>query len=200
MKLEKITSLLEGTQLGEWLKEDDIRQIVRQDGPQQVLAGETVMKEGEICPFMIVLLEGKAEVIRRSPDSGEQCLAMLRPCAVIGGAGLFGDFTRWSTVRASEDCTFLRLHRDSLQTWLRRGDSTATRIAMAAGRMLASRITEKDLHLGQLLADHEAALDVVEALLSDTAVRQQLFASDSPEQKREELQAFKEKLFRDWNF
>jgi hypothetical protein len=66
--------------------------------------------------------------------------------------------------------------------------------------MLASRITEKDLHLGQLLADHEAALDVVEALLSDTAVRQQLFASDSPEQQREELQAFKEKLFRDWNF
>lgn len=83
---------------------------------QEVAAGTTVVRQGEVGDTAYLVLSGRLEVVLEADDGTEHRLATLRPGMMFGETALLTRAPRNATVRAAEPCELLMLHRDDLLT------------------------------------------------------------------------------------
>ena len=97
--------------------------------------GEILMREGDAADCAYVILEGEAEVLRRT-GSGEFVVAVLGPNAVPGEIGVLTDAPRTATVRARAQVRALRI---SPEVFLRLASGRPER-ALQVMRQLSAHI------------------------------------------------------------
>ena len=93
---------------------DRLRRLADRLQPVSVPAAGTIVRQGEPGDACFLLRQGRAEVVVRSDDGTERTIAQLGPGTVIGETALLTDAPRNATVRATEPCEVLALHRDDL--------------------------------------------------------------------------------------
>ncbi len=85
------------------------------------LAGETIIKQGELGTSMYIVVEGKVRI-----SEGDNELGTLGKRTVFGELAALDPEPRAATVTAVEDCTLLRLDGESLYE-LMSGNKEVTR-------------------------------------------------------------------------
>jgi signal transduction histidine kinase len=107
-------------------------------------AGEAVMEEGEPGDTMYVILEGEAEVTKRS---GEQdvLLGIRTPGDIIGEMALLEQAPRSATIRATQDTLLLSISQTAFETLLACSSDAAANIL----RTMTARLRSQEALLTQ---------------------------------------------------
>ena len=82
--------------------------------PMRFEAGEIIVRQGEAGDRFYMIEEGRVEVLRGSPDDGEQRITSLGSGQHFGADALTGDHRRAFTVRALTDARLLTIARADL--------------------------------------------------------------------------------------
>ena len=106
----------------------------------EIRAGDLLVKQGDSDHSMYFLGQGTVQVFVTGVAAGGAKLAILRPGAVIGEAGLFGDGPRMANVEAMTACTVWALRGPRLEELAQRQPALALELLRAAGSVMAVRM------------------------------------------------------------
>lgn len=143
---------------------------LREAEPQQEL-----VVEGETSDTLYILLDGEVAVVKRDAQGEEAELAVLGRGAILGEVALLHSVPRTATVRATGPVRSFALDRQSFDRLLSENEPAALKLGLAIARSLALRLNHANERLMDLL--HRPT------------------GRDLPE-----LDQFRDRLLRDWDF
>jgi CRP/FNR family transcriptional regulator, cyclic AMP receptor protein len=107
--------------------------------PHDIRAGDLLIKQGDIEHSMYFLGQGSLQVFVSGAATGSK-IAILRAGAVVGEAGLFGDFPRMASVEAMTPCIVWALRGPRMEELAQRAPALAFEILHAAGAVMLTRV------------------------------------------------------------
>jgi CRP/FNR family transcriptional regulator, cyclic AMP receptor protein len=113
--------------------------------PHDIRAGDLVIKQGDIDHSMYFIGQGSMQVFVTGAAPGTSKIAILRAGAVVGEAGLFGDFPRAASVEAMTPCVVWALRGPRLEELAQRNPALALELLHAAGAVLLTRVRANQL-------------------------------------------------------
>jgi len=158
------------------LTHEQTDQIVSAMVPVTVEPGALVLREGERGQGLLVLLEGSVEIVKRGVDGYEVPIATAEAPSVLGEMGLITDRPHSATVRALTPCSFNLLTRSQFDRLLKGESLAAYKVVATLAEVIAWRLSRMDDKVVELARRRDCPPPV------------------------EELAAFKQKLFSEWNF
>ena len=81
----------------------------------EYLAGECVVREGDVGEDLFILLEGELEIYKNHGTPGERLLSTLTPVGYMGEIAILDDSVRSATAIASKDSRLLSLGGDTFK-------------------------------------------------------------------------------------
>ena len=108
--------------------------------PHDIRAGDLLIKQGDTDHTMYFLGQGSLQVFVSGAATGSGKIAILRAGAVVGEAGLFGDFPRMASVEAMTPCIVWALRGPRLDELTQRAPAMAFEVLRAAGAVLLARV------------------------------------------------------------
>lgn len=167
-----IHDTLANTALFGALGDDGIARFVEFGRVEYWSQGSEVLSEGDQGPRLLVLLEGRAEILRRDPSGVARTLATAGPGDVLGEMALLLEAPRTATVRALTDIRAFSIDRHVFAERVEDGDPAALRFGLEVGRVLAERL----LRLDELVVELWMQLDGAEPMKERiAAAREELF-------------------------
>ncbi len=149
---ESLVRRLEGTALCRGLTRPELLRVVEAGRVERWPVGATVMEEGSQGPRVLVLLEGRVDVVKRDADGRERVLAEVGPGGILGEMGLLHDQPRSASVRAAEPLQVFAFDRLTFQEMVEDGDPAALKMGLAIARVLTQRVVALNERLVELLA------------------------------------------------
>ncbi|MEE2644318.1 MAG: cyclic nucleotide-binding domain-containing protein [Myxococcota bacterium] len=118
--------------------------------------GDCIVEEGELGGGVFYLLEGRAEVFRRSLGGGELLhLTALQPGALIGEMALFTEAPRVATVTCREPCWLIELPEQYFATLSAHQEMLTETLSGLVGQRMLSNL-KKSAPVLQGLSDKES--------------------------------------------
>ncbi len=108
--------------------------------PHDIRAGDLLIKQGDTEHTMYLLGQGSLQVFVSGAGAAGNKIAILRPGAVVGEAGLFGDFPRMASVEAMTPCIVWALRGPRLEELAQRAPALAFELVRAAGAVALTRL------------------------------------------------------------
>ena len=108
----------------------------------QVPAGQTIIQQGELGDYMVVLMSGQISVDRQMADGSWIHLADSQPGEVLGEMSLFDSSPRFSSCTSSTDCALAVLKADTLDAMMELDASTAAYLLALFARKLSTRLRQ----------------------------------------------------------
>ncbi len=142
--------------------------------------GDVILRQGEECRNLWILVEGQCEVVRhvRQSDAVQESivLATLEPYNQFGEMSFFHAAPHSADVRAKTRVRLLKLARADYQDLIDEGVTAAYKLAQTAVESMAQRLRRMDEWIAELLCHQPSA-----------------------ENHQREWTTFREKLFGRWN-
>lgn len=151
----RVTAVLAGVELFRGLTAEERARLAELGRVEYWRAGATLLEEGARGPRMIVLLEGRVEVLRRDPRGAPRPIAVVGPGEVLGETALLLDLPRTATVRALDDLKVFAMDRAAFQERVDAGDPAALKVGYALSRTLARRLVALNDRVVGLLAEND---------------------------------------------
>ena len=105
-----------------------------------IRAGDLLIKQGDADRSMYFLAQGSLQIFVTGGPPGSNRIAILRPGAVVGEPGLFGDSQRMANVEAMTPCVVYALRGPRLEELAQRLPALALELLRAAGTVMATRM------------------------------------------------------------
>ena len=109
--------------------------------------GVEVIREGEPGDFMMLLLEGKIEVLKRDRWNAPRLIAVLDPGKTVGEMSMIDGEPRFATCVAADRCLFAVLTRESLARIILEQPVLGAKILMELVLMLSQRLRQTSRRL-----------------------------------------------------
>ena len=116
----------------------------------QVYRAETgieVIREGDPGDFMMLVLEGKIEVLKRDRWNAPRLIAVLDPGKTVGEMSMIDGEPRFATCVASDRCLLAVLTRESLARIILEQPVLGAKILMELVLMLSQRLRQTSRRL-----------------------------------------------------
>jgi len=126
------------------LTPQQIEQLVQASVGQKVPAGQALINEGERVSGLMILLEGRVEILKHGPDGLRQPLAHLDAPTLVGEMSLITDRPASATAMAVADCEFQLLTRAQFQRLIAADNIAAYRLVVIIAGVLAERLARLD--------------------------------------------------------
>jgi hypothetical protein len=133
---------------------------------------ETIIQQGELGEEMYILLKGRVEVVLNSEFVGHEVKIAELSCGdVFGEMSMIENKTRSATVRALENCTVFRIHKDKFADFIMKDTSVAIKmLRILSKRLVDIRDKSTDSHKAALV--ETAKEDIVEVASEDVTVKE----------------------------
>ena len=125
-----------------YLQSPFIDQLVQYLEFYHVPAQQTLIAQGELGDYMLILLSGQVSVNRRMPDDSQVHLADTQAGDVLGEMSLFDSSPRFSSCTSSTDCALAVLKADTLDAMMELDASTAAYLLALFARKLSKRLRQ----------------------------------------------------------
>ncbi len=122
----------------------------------RVQARSTVIYEDEPGDFMMLLLDGKVEIVKKDNDGIYRQLGLAGPGKVLGEMSLIDEKPRSAGCIACSDLTFAVLDRHGLNEILRNDPRTGCKILMVLLMMSTERLRDVSARMAHLLGNNMA--------------------------------------------
>jgi CRP-like cAMP-binding protein len=109
--------------------------------------GLEVIREGEPGDFMMLVLEGKIEVLKRDRWNAPRLIAVLDPGKTVGEMSMIDGEPRFATCVAAERCLLAVLTRESLARIILEQPVLGAKILMELVLMLSQRLRQTSRRL-----------------------------------------------------
>ncbi len=106
----------------------------------EVRSGDLLIKQGERDRAVYFLGQGSMQVFVSGPVAGAARIGILRPGAMCGEPGLFGDGLRMANVEAMTNCVVFALRLPRFEELAARVPAVALEVVRAAGAVMAHRM------------------------------------------------------------
>lgn len=151
----RVVGVLAGVELFQVLTDDERARIADLGRVEYWRRGATLLEEGAQGPRMMVLLEGRVEILRRDAHGRQRPIAAVGPGEVLGETSLLLDLPRTATVRALDDLKVFTMDRAAFRERVDAGDPAASKVGLALSRTLARRLMALNDRVMALLAEND---------------------------------------------
>lgn len=123
------------------LARNDLARLVRKMMQKTYAPGDVVFMEGDLGRAFFVVAEGKVEVTRRNPTTGqEETVAQFGPGDFFGEMVLLDELPRSATCRVLDHTRLYVMYKDHFDILLRDSPRAAAPILHALARLLSARL------------------------------------------------------------
>jgi CRP-like cAMP-binding protein len=138
------------------LSDEELGRLVDMGRLEYWQRGSVVLEQGAFGPRMMVLVEGRVEVLRRDAEGVHHAIADLGSGEVLGEISLLLDLPRCATARAVTALRVFAIDKSAFQDLLDRDDPAALKFAVEVARALATRLIKLNDLVVALLSESEA--------------------------------------------
>lgn len=117
--------------------------------------GAVVLEEGAFGPRMMVILQGRAAILRRDQQGVQRVLTELDPGDVFGEMSLLLDLPRTASVHALGALEVFAIDREAFKGLVEADDPAFLRLGFELSRVLARRLMALNQQVITLLAENE---------------------------------------------
>lgn len=146
------------------LRDQDVEWIARNGSRRQLSAGEVLIREGEPISALFIVVSGHMEVTVK--DLGT--VAELGAGEMVGEMSFVDSSPPSATVKATDDCSVLEVHRRDLADKLAQDDAFGHRFFKALALFLADRLRGTVHRLGYGAGGGLGGDDVLEDELDES--------------------------------
>ena len=119
-------------------------------------AGQALITQGEVGEWMLLLLEGTVDVIKRSEETGESSrLAVVKEGASIGEMSMLDSAPRYASCIAIEDVRAGVLTREAIAHLIQDHPAIGAKILVKLTQLLAQRLRNTSNRLVKVLQHQE---------------------------------------------
>jgi CRP/FNR family transcriptional regulator, cyclic AMP receptor protein len=138
----QIHTLISASQLFENFDLAEIRLMSRFMDVYRAELGVEVIREGEPGDFMMLLLEGRIEVMKRDRWNAPRLIAVLDPGKTVGEMSMIDGEPRFAACIAAERCDLAVLSRENLARIILEQPVLGAKILMELVLMLSQRLRQ----------------------------------------------------------
>jgi CRP-like cAMP-binding protein len=152
---EELHSVIATVDLFKDLGETELQRIAEVGRVEYWKEGALVLEEGAFGPRMMIVLEGRVEILRRDGAGVQRALASLGPGEVLGEMSLLLDLPRTATVQALEPLKVFAMDRMAFNEMVDAGDPVMLKLGLQLSRVLARRLISLNDRVLGLVAENE---------------------------------------------
>lgn len=125
----------------------------------QAMPGQTLITEGDTGNYMMLVMTGQVEVIRRDAHDFPVHISMAMPGQTLGEMSMVDGMRRFASCVAMDDCRVAVLTRTGLLALLRREPALGNKILLKLVSLLSDRLRETSEQLVNCLTVGRRQLD-----------------------------------------
>ena len=115
--------------------------------------GVEIIREGEGGDFMLMIIEGRVEVLKRDRWNTQQLIAVVDAGKTLGEMSMIDGEPRFATCMASQPTTFAVLTRDSMAKIILDHPSLGSKILVKMVTMLSLRLRQTSARLLRMMEE-----------------------------------------------
>jgi CRP/FNR family transcriptional regulator, cyclic AMP receptor protein len=110
-------------------------------------AGDTIIHEGDPGDFMLLIIEGAVNIVKRGISGDQRHMTAARPGMTLGEMSMIDGEPRFATCVATEQTVFAVLTRDSMAQIILDQPSLGSKILVKLVTMLSQRLRQTSARL-----------------------------------------------------
>ena len=128
---------------------DDIALLARYMQIYRAQAGQTLIREGNVGDYMLLVIEGTIAIYKASPTGAQQHMTTVSPGRTLGEMSMIDGEPRFATCVAAETAIFGVLSRDNMVRIVLEKPSLGAKILIKLVTMLSQRLRQTSAELLQ---------------------------------------------------
>jgi CRP/FNR family transcriptional regulator, cyclic AMP receptor protein len=113
--------------------------------------GEVIIREGDTGDFMLLIIEGEVDILKRGLRDEQQRMSSVGPGMTLGEMSMIDGEPRFATCHTSRDTTFAVLTRDSMAKIILDHPGIGAKILVKLVSMLSLRLRQTSAKLLQYM-------------------------------------------------
>jgi CRP/FNR family transcriptional regulator, cyclic AMP receptor protein len=138
----------------------EVRLLSHFMGVYRAAAGTEIIREGDGGDFMLMLIEGKVEVLKRDRWNTPQLIAAVEAGKTLGEMSMIDGEPRFATCLAAETALIAVLTRENLARIIVEQPMLGAKILMELVLMLSQRLRSTGTRLLEVLDDRAAGTQI----------------------------------------
>jgi CRP-like cAMP-binding protein len=151
----ELGSLLGRAPLFSDFTQQDIHALAEYMGIYRAGAGETIIREGDVGDFMLLIVRGEVEILKRGMQREQQHMTSVGAGTTIGEMSMIDGEPRFATCRTIQVTTFGVLTRDNMARIILEQPQLGCKILVKLVTMLSARLRQTS---GKLMRYMEGAI------------------------------------------
>ena len=138
--VDRIFAIIERIQLFEDFEHDEIVALARYMRCYRARAGGEIIREGDEGDFMLLIVSGQCEIVKRDPMGEPKRIGLAGPGKTLGEMSMIDGQPRFATCIALEETVFAVLDRDQLSRIIADQPRLGIKILMELVLVLSQRL------------------------------------------------------------
>ena len=147
---EELCTMIENAPMFSSLSHSDVELLANYLRGYQAKKDATIFKEGNKGMFMCIVVSGRVDILKDTPDHVAKKVATVRPGKSMGEMSLLDDQPHSATAVASEDTNLLMLTRMNFERLAQEQPVLCNRVLIQIARLLSLRLRQTT----GILVDH----------------------------------------------
>lgn len=139
---DELCSMIENAPMFSSLSHHEVEMLSEYMRGYRAKQGTTIFEEGSKGLFMCVLIEGRVDIFKDSPDDGKKKVAKVRPGKSMGEMSMLDGLPHSATSIASEDCILLLLTKMNFEKLAEEHPVLSNKLLMQIARLMSLRLRQ----------------------------------------------------------
>ena len=144
---EELSTLLGRAPLFSEFTRDDVTHLAEYMGVYRAQTGETIIREGEVGDYMLLIIRGEVDILKRGFAREQQHMTTVGAGTTIGEMSMIDGEPRFATCRTTQATTFAVLTRDNMAKIILERPQLGSKILVKLVTMLSARLRQTSAKL-----------------------------------------------------
>jgi CRP-like cAMP-binding protein len=144
---EELGTLLGRAPLFSDFTREDVKNLAEYMGVYRAQANETIIHEGDVGDFMLLIVRGEVDILKRGYQREQQHMTTVGAGTTIGEMSMIDGEPRFATCRTTQATTFAVLTRDNMAKIILENSQLGSKILVKLVTMLSARLRQTSAKL-----------------------------------------------------
>lgn len=129
---------------------DEVNNFIRLMIPVTYSEGEAIVKEGEVSHVLMLIIKGRAKVVKAIDEHNHKILSILEAGDIFGEMSFFDNAPHNASVIAHTEISLLALSKKDFETFIEKNPKTAFKVLFRIIQVCSQRIRNLNEEVKQL--------------------------------------------------
>jgi CRP/FNR family transcriptional regulator, cyclic AMP receptor protein len=154
-----------------FINDGEIADVMKITEIIQFDAGEMIISEGDVQPYIFAVIKGTVNVLVREESGKEIFICAIGEGDVFGEAGIFLNVKRTANIKSTEDTILLRIQRNSFLGFIKSHLETGTKMLMLIIYSLIKKLRDANQEIA-FERKSDISQDDIDSIISDFVYKQ----------------------------